>query len=249
MKSVFPVILGSLLFTSVSNCTWRQHHSTTSLWPNVPSEFISSWYLLAWCSSRPTETVRTERPTEETRASVVATRCGASPSGPALRSQPRRRGRLKRRLKETAACSWPPAWRTEWSKSGACLQVSACSLLGEVSPSMFSGWFLNRFLSFMFRWRCIWPPWPWRRREGPGLPSERDAHAHINVSGQDFEDLGPGSERCVCVCCFVVYLLNNSRLLKLFQKDVSPSVLCKQNVEWCSQTVLTCVYLSKCNAN
>lgn len=59
----------------------------------------------------PTEKVKMERLTEETKASVVVTQCGGSPSGPDLQNQMQQRVWLKHDQKGKTACFWPRAWR------------------------------------------------------------------------------------------------------------------------------------------
>lgn len=143
-------------------------------------------------------TVRMERRTEETRASAAAIQSGDSPSDPGLPNLQLRPVWPEHDQKGTTACSWPQAWRTGWSRSGTCWQV--CFLLYR---TMFFWCFqmcllqLVNSLTPSVRRRCVWSAWPRRRGEEPGLPPERDAHAGVFFSGQDAEDLGSGTERCV----------------------------------------------------
>ena len=86
------------------------------------------------------ETIRAEKPTEETRASAVITRCGASPSGPGPRGPALPlHGRGTPRLKGTTACSWPRAWRTGSSRSGMSWQVRTWVLLVALCSVLCSG--------------------------------------------------------------------------------------------------------------
>lgn len=111
----------SLMYSdyNISNSTWRQHHLLSSALHHLHVCFYGIWII--WHSSPPAEIIRTETPTEETRALVVVTQCGVSPSDPDLRNQPHPQpAELKHHPNGTRVCFWPQAWRTGWSKSGTC---------------------------------------------------------------------------------------------------------------------------------
>lgn len=65
----------------------------------------------------PSGTIRVETPTEETRASAVATQFGGWLSGPDLQSQPPP-VEVRRPPEAAALCFSPRAWKTESSRSG-----------------------------------------------------------------------------------------------------------------------------------
>lgn len=80
-----------------------------SFTPPTCEFFMVSAYLML---PSPTERVRMERPTAETRASAVVIQCGASPSDPDLQNHVQRHAQLQQHQKRATACFWPQAWRT-----------------------------------------------------------------------------------------------------------------------------------------
>lgn len=118
--------------------------------------------------------------------------CKTSKSQTTEREEPAPRHRLGKRGDQNLECVY--RWGFSFQKR----------TIDSVSTSKC----LN-YLSCTFRWCYVWSTWPWGRGEGPGLPSEREAHTCIVLSWQDLEDLGPGSERCA----YCIFLLDNLRQL------------------------------------
>lgn len=98
---------------------------------NLHMSFYGIWIIDALLSHA--ETVRMERPTEETRVLAVVTQCGDSPSDPDPQNQPQPQpAELKHHRNGETVCFWPRVWRMALSKSGMCWQVrSLLFLLGE----------------------------------------------------------------------------------------------------------------------
>lgn len=174
----------------ISKCTLRQHHR-----PPIPQMFFCLLFVFD-SSTLDALLARRDSQNGETDRGDKSFSCGHPVWGLAFGPRPPR---------SAAACpsKWKPPKGTNSLLLATGLENGVIKIWNVLTGKILAGAVFSVPLSassflltlFFFRGCCVWSPWPWRRGEGLGLPSEWDTHTHIILSGQDSKNLGPGAER------------------------------------------------------